>query len=124
MANRDVDTAATVAKQMRANGVQPDRVTLTMLIVTYGRLRMVQEAVETFKTLQLEYGTAALDVAAFNSLVLAFAFSGLMVQAEGCLGKMKAVGLAPNLKTFGLLMGGESPPPAPPLPSPPLLPRP
>ena len=26
MANRDVDTAATVAKQMRANGVQPDRV--------------------------------------------------------------------------------------------------
>ena len=115
MANRDVDTAATVAKQMRANGVQPDRVTLTMLIVTYGRLRMVQEAVETFKTLQLEYGTEALDVAAFNSLVLAFAFSGLMPQAEGCLGKMKAVGLAPNLKTFGLLMGGESPSPAPPL---------
>lgn len=96
-------------RRLLAAGLRPDGVTFTVLLQAHARLGQVSEAVGAFEALSRD-PNAAMDIAAYNAMVDAFAVAGDMGAAENMLQRAaefaKRSGLPPPVEAYGAVVSG------------------
>lgn len=96
-------------ERMLEAGLRPDGVTYTVLMMAYGRVGRVADAVGAFESLSRD-PNAAMDVAAYNAMVDAFARTGEMAAAEKMVDSAckfaKKCRQPPPVEAYGALVAG------------------
>ena len=105
----DAYLALDLYQRLLAAGLRPDGVTFTVLLQAHARLGQVSEAVAAFEALSRD-PNAAMDIAAYNAMVDAFAVAGDMGAAENMLQRAcefaTRAGLAPPVEAYGAVVSG------------------